>query len=127
MTGKVGYRVKGQILTVKTEGIYEVGEFIDTIRAAFNSHLNSSTVAMIIDVRDSNNIRTEEDYQKIMDCLVVQADRIACLACVTLSDKIFEIIQKAASYAEYNDWGYVKPFKDIDSAQNWIERFLKKN
>ena len=84
MSGKVDYKFGGQILTVKTEGRYATSEFLDAIQAAFNLQKMPIHVAVILDFRKSNNNHTEEDYQRIMDCLVVHADRIKCLACMTL-------------------------------------------
>lgn len=124
MSDKLEYLVQGQVLEVVLNADHTVNDFIDLFRNAFDSETTPARVAVLIDGSQTNIERTDEEYQRATESLVAYADRIICLAYVTLSDTLFGIIEKAASYAEYNEWGTVRPFRDAQSAKNWIETQL---
>ncbi len=117
MTGKLNYFVDGQVLKIQTEGDY-------TVEEALNSPATPEKIAIIIDSSHANINRTKEDFNRIIESFVAHADRITCFAYVTLSDNLFEIVQQAASFAEFSELGSVKPFRDIESTENWIEKQL---
>ena len=93
--------------------------FLDIIQEALNSPLAPENISILIDSRKATTTQTGEDIQRVMDYLVSHVDRIQSLAYVTLSKRLFEAVQKAKKYAEYNNWGFVSVFMDIESALIW--------
>ena len=124
MTGKIEYFVEDGLLSVRSEGNYSVDEFLGKIDEAFNSPELPPAFALLIDISQANSKRTQKDYQRVMQDLVSPADRITCLAFVTVSNKTFEVIKEAATFAEYNDLGSVKPFRDAAEAKNWLSKLI---
>jgi len=125
MSGKPDYLVDGQVLKVRLAGDYTAAEFLEIIKRAFETPEMPEKVALLIDGSHTNVERTQGEYQRIIEAFVALADRIICFAYVTLSAKLLDIIQQAASYAEYNSLGGVKPFPDKESAEKWIKDQLK--
>ena len=125
MNGKINYFVDGQVLKVRLEGNFTADELLELINRAFESPDMPEKVAVLIDACCSSVDIDQEDYQRIIDTFFSLADRIICFACITLSDKITDIIQQAAIYAEYNALGGVKPFPDKESAEKWIDEQRK--
>ena len=125
MHWKTNYFVDGQVLKVRLEGYFTADEFLELINRAFESPDMPEKVAVLIDACCSNVDLDQEDYQRIIDTFFSLADRILCFSCITLSDKITDIIQQAAIYAEYNALGSVKPFPDKESAEKWIDEQRK--
>ena len=119
-------QVDGQVLQVRLEVEYSTAEFIELIKQAFDSLGTPDKVALLIDGSQTNVERTQEEYQQIIETFISLADRMICLAYVTLSDKLSKNIQHGASFAEYNGLGAVKSFRDKESAQKWIRDQLKK-
>ena len=120
MAGKLSYTVEGQLVRVQTGGDFTVDAFLDIIQEALNSPKASENISILLDSRKATTTRTDEDIQRIMDYLVSHVVRIQSFAYVTLSKRLFEAVQKANKYAEYNKWGNVGAFMDIESALIWI-------
>ena len=123
MTGKIEYQAEGQVLRITTEGSYSVDYFLSALEKALGS-TKAAEVALMVDSRQASIERTEDDLKRITEAFVAHADRIRCLAYVTLSDTLFDIVDEATSFAEFNKLGNVKPFRDLRSAEIWIAEQL---
>ena len=120
MTGKIEYSVEDGLLVIRSEGSYSVDALLGTIDEAFNSPLLPHAFALLMDISKASIKRSQKDYERLLQDMVSRSERITCLAFVTVSDEIFKVIEGAATFAEYNELGSVKPFRAVEDAREWL-------
>jgi hypothetical protein len=123
MNSSLRFSVEGEILKIQLEGSYTMDSFIDLVGKAFQSPDTPEKVAILIDRRHSSvETTSSQDLLRGLEDLFAWKRRTLCLAYVTLSDYYFDFMQRASSYAKFNNFPPVEPFRDIEQAENWIRK-----
>ncbi len=120
MDRKLYWCLDGDSIKIKTAGNYVVEDLLEIIEKAMDDTSTPKKVALIIDAIDAEIERSEKDYLQIAERLISNEKQIKCIAYVTLSKSIHEIISQAAKFAKFNQLGEVCSFSDLESAENWV-------
>ncbi len=120
MDSKLSWGLDGDSIKIKTTGNCVVEDLLEIIEKALGDTSTPEKVAIIIDAIDAEIERRARDYLQIAERLISNEKQIRCIAYVTLSKSMHEIIRQAAKFAKFNQLGEVCSFSDLESAENWI-------
>jgi hypothetical protein len=119
----IRYGVDGNVLRIRLAGTYTIEDFLRQVDEALQAHGTPEKVALIIDRRRSHvDSNTPQELQRALEALFVWQKRMLCVAYVSSSDFYFDFIEDASRFAAFNNGPPVKPFRDIESAEDWVRR-----